>query len=174
MYPSPFIASDTKIKEHAVMALSALYGCEELSKYAPPDGQPDGFAMLSSVGEEIFKHQMVALAAMVRAVDDEFDTLAQHQKQNPLGVGELENSKGSQILTAREACNKILHARHAKIEWKVLAEHPYYEQKWYLQYGDLNRQYNVPFLHVSGTHYGEGWCAVINLVLWVHAVSFFT
>lgn len=173
MRRSPFIATEAKIKEHAVAALFALYGSDELSKYAPPDGSNEGFGELSSLGIEIFEGHIVALAAMVRAVDEQFDSLAVHQKRNPGGVGTLETEKGSKILTAREACNKIIHANEAKLEWKVLNAHPLYEQIYQAKYGEFGQEYKVPFLRVMGTHRGDKWHATINLILWVHAVCFF-
>lgn len=174
MRRSPFIATEAKIKEHAVTALSALYGSEELSKYAPPDGSHEGFGELASLSGEIFEGHMVALAAMVRAVDEQFDSFTEYQKRNPNGVGKLETEKGSIILTVREACNKIIHANEAQLEWRVLTAHPLYEQIYQANHGELGQKYKVPFLSVMGTHRGKKWHATINLILWVHAVCFYT
>lgn len=172
MRRTPFIASDAKIREHAFMVLSALYGSEELWKFTPPGGEHEGFTELATIGDEIFENNMVSLASMARANDEGFNTLAVHTEKHPEGVGELVEIEQTSVLTAREACNKIIHAKEATIEWRVLDKHPLYQDIYERKYGKVEQEYRVPFLKVKGERFGKGWEASINLVLWVHAVVF--
>lgn len=174
MKTTPFLASNSKIREHAFMLLSALYGEDELSKLTPPDGSHEGFTELAALGGEIFENNMVALAAMARANDEGFNTLAVHAERNPKGVGLLSEKGKTVALSAREACNKIIHATDASIEWRTLKEHPLYQEIYNGKYGKYQQEHRLPFLHVKGYRFDREWQAEINLVLWVHAVVFFT
>lgn len=175
MNRNPFaMTSSESIEEHAFSVLACLYGMEEIWKLTPPGGQHETFTVIYSKGEELFEKHILSLATIARIKDQGINSLSKHTMKNPSGVGELTENKKTTTLTAREACNKIIHANTAKINWETIKGHPIYHDVYMEKYGDDEESYRHPFLFLSGYHLNKEWEAKINMIVWVHAVVGYT
>ena len=175
----PFQSHTDKTKEYGVAILGALHAQREFINLMPPANSAGGnevFLQFSDTAQDIFQTNIVALAAIARANDEGYNTLNKYSDRFPEGVGSLEENGELKTLSAREACNKIIHALEAEVEWVTLNYHPIYEKIYQQKYKNFEQSYQTPFLRVKGErHQGKKqWEAVINLNQWVHAVVFFT
>lgn len=174
----PFKSHTEKMKEYGVAILGSLHAQREFHKLRPFSNSTGGnevFLQLYDTAQDLFETNIVALAALARANDEGYKSLKIHSERFPDGVGVLKENGENKVLSAREACNKIIHALEAVIEWERIATHPTYEKIYKEQYGVLEQSYLTPLLHIKGEQQSnKQWEAIINLNQWVHAVVFFT
>ena len=171
---NPFSLTSQTVQEHAFSLLAALFGMEEVWKLTPPSGHHEVFSDLHSEGTEQFQKHMMSLAMLARIKDQGMNTLAEHIEKNPAGVGDLTQGDATIPLTAREACNKVIHAQSAIIEWEDVSDHPIYHDIYLEKYGENDEKLRHPFIILEGKHHKKEWNAKINVVRWVHAVTAFT
>ena len=95
----------------------------------------------SETAQDIFETNIVALAAIARANDEGYQSLKGHTERFPKGVGLLIENGQEKALSSREACNKIIHALEANIEWEECKEHPVYEKIYQSKYGNFDQRY---------------------------------
>jgi len=174
MERNPFSLTSDTVHSHAFSLLASLFGMEEVWKLTPPNGDHEVFTELHHEGTEQFQKHMMALAIFSRVRDQGMNTLSKHSENFPNGVGELTKNGESTPLTAREACNKIVHAQSAKIEWESVSQHPVYSEIYRERYGEHDEKLRHPFILISGELHKNKWEAKINVIQWVHAVTAYT
>lgn len=171
-----FHAYEETIHHHAYLLLCQVFAQEQFEKLAHWDGPPDAFQTILACETPEFNKNIMTLAALARANDDAAYGLSEHEKRVPEGVGELTVGAIKSVLTAREACNKIIHAKSAVLRYVESGEHPVYA-KIRRELSQLDSQtYQVPILSLSGRLPGKGgkaWLAEVNVIQWVIAVAFF-
>lgn len=174
MDQNPFSLTSETVHKHAFSLLATLFGMEEVWKLTPPSGDHEVFVELHSEGTEQFQMHMISLAMLARIKDQGLNTLAKHADKYSEGVGELFENGSRAPLTAREACNKVIHAQSAKIEWEQVSDHPVYHKIYLEKYGAHDEKLRHPFILLSGKHHKKEWSARINVVQWVYAVTAYT
>jgi hypothetical protein len=115
---------------------------------------------------------LVSLAAMARAADDELATLSSLTNVFPAGVGSLTIGGTTTHLSPREACNKVLHARKFYYRLVFSEQNPLYAA--YYEARGINasgRSFKDPVLVLEGEHRGASWLAEIKAVPFVFATS---
>jgi hypothetical protein len=171
-----FYGWEDTIHQHAYILLCQLFALSEFEKLAHWGGPPDAFQTLLGREEPEFNKNIMTLAALARANDDAGRGLGEYMKRNPEGVGTLTVDGNEEILTAREACNKIIHSKVARVETIESREHPVYA-KIHKSKGIVDtKTYQLPLLYLSGRQAGKKgkeWAAKVNLIRWVIAVAFF-
>ena len=171
-----FYGWEDTIHQHAYILLCQLFALSEFEKLAHWGGPPDAFQTLLGREEPEFNKNIITLAALARANDDAGKGLGEYMKRNPEGVGKLTVDGNEQTLTAREACNKIIHSREANVKMTETQEHPVYA-KIHRAKGIVDTTtYQVPLLHLRGRQTGKNgkeWGAEVNLIRWIIAVAFF-
>jgi len=123
--------------------------------------------------DEEISENLITLAAITRACDDELGILKNIEPNFPEGVGLLKpEDESDKPLTIREVCNKIIHAKVVKYDFKYSEENPIWGQ-WYKDQGyDVKKQYKTPALQLEGEHQnGKKWKARVELVPFILATS---
>ena len=151
--------------------------CSLFSAYDFPlfyrDSDPDPFDSFLQYSDEEISENLVTLAAIARACDDELGILQSIEPNFPEGVGVLKpEGEKDKPLTIREACNKIIHAKVVKYDLAWSEENPIWG-RWYKDQGrNVRNKYKTPALQVEGTHQnGRKWEARVELVPFILAAS---
>lgn len=170
-----FFAHDGVIQEEAARLLADVYALYEFDTYEIFEDERDTFYELHSYIAERTERSLLTLAGLARVNDDGGAGLKHHKGKRPDGVGLLIEGTEKTPLSAREACNKIIHARAAKFRLDRLESHPIYQNHLDKDFPDLKRTYLRPQLLLAGERVnGEKWEATLDLVQWVHAVLHFS
>ena len=115
--------------------------------------------------------ELVSLAAMARAADDELATLSSLANVFPSGVGTLTAGEATSTLSPREACNKVLHARKFHYRLEFSDQNPLYGAYYKARGINATGQFKDPVLVLEGEHHGSLWRAEIKAVPFVFATS---
>ena len=167
-----FIAHDELIRDQVANLLGDLYTLYEYENYLIFGDPRDSFYELAGHIDARLGKQFLELAAFARVNDDSSGGLAHHATDiKPQGVGLLNEGGKKSTLTAREACNKIIHATGSRLSYIRTKQHPIHQ---HLLDGDrpkLKRNYIRPMLSLVGDR-GEKkpWSATLDVIPWVHAV----
>lgn len=164
------------LQQHAYILLCQLMSMHEIENLAYSFGVHDAVASLMAVGEPELNRNVMSLAALARANDDSREGLKTHLVKNPAGVGTLTRNDLIEILSAREACNKIIHNTTVRLIFETTTEHPLYAEAYRQNRIEDDREYRVPYLEITGRGQGEGgkpWEARVDLVKWIFAAAFF-
>lgn len=163
-----FISNEALIKT-GYRVLSFLYATYEWDGLHR-DSDPDEIHDLCQFEENEIAENLVSLAALARACDDESGGLKRFDKQRPEGVGYLIVDSKSP-LTAREACNKIIHATKIKYVLHLTKRNPIYDS-WYKKQGlKIKGNYKAPALILNGEKYSKPWKARVEVVPFVIATT---
>jgi hypothetical protein len=110
------------------------------------------------------------LASLGRVNDDGGDGLKLHKDRFPDGVGTLIESGVKKPLTAREACNKIIHATNATWQFKHSSKHPILDSIFKKK--GIHHKFKIkrPLLELEGTLHKNPWQATVDIIQWVHAI----
>jgi hypothetical protein len=170
-----FYAPDTVIQEEATRLLADVYASYELANYEIFDDKRDTFYEMHTQLGDRAERALVTLAALARVNDDGGFGFAVHEDERPEGVGTL-TQKGKEVpLTAREACNKIIHAKFAKLELERSDSHPIHQQLLDRDFPGQRRNYLRPIMILAGDRAnGTEWEAKLDIVQWVHAVLYYS
>jgi hypothetical protein len=137
------------------------------------DNDPDPLDTLLQYQDEELSENLIKLAAIARACDDELHILAGIEPNFPNGVGFLmHDGVAEQPLTIREACNKIIHAKVVNYDFAWSDENPIWGA-WYRAHGyEVERRYKAPALQLEGMRQNrEKWSARVELVPFIYATS---
>lgn len=164
------LLSETTLTRTGFRLLALLYSEYEWSELRR-DNDPDVLDDFTAESSDLISEDLVALAAMSRAQDDELQTLTLLEKVFPEGVGKLHVADSVKPLTPREACNKVLHARKFRYRLEFSDRNPLYER--YYQRMGLDRVGNFknPILVLEGERNGAQWLAEVEAVPFVIATS---
>jgi hypothetical protein len=174
---APFLATRGTLKWHSYILLCQLFATEEFSKLTFDAHAPDVFNDLLGIEEQELNKNVMMLAALGRSSDDALDGLTAHNDKYPNGVGTLQIENVISVLSAREACNKIIHAQDAQLVFRSAQEHPMYAEIYKSKGIVDDNTYRLPFFRLNGTlpgKNGKAWNAEVNLIQWVLAVTYFT
>jgi hypothetical protein len=167
--------SDERMKRlgHRLLcALFAAYDFPDLYREKFPHHETDPLDEFRALEDSDFSEHLVMLSALARANDDEHQTLATLGKTLPNGVGVLVEEGKTRPLTAREACNKIIHAKTISYELDWSEEHPIWNRFFERQNMEVRGKYKNPKIKVTGTaHNGRAWEADINAINFLLGVS---
>src|SRR5262245_55035402 len=105
-----FFAPEDLIREEASSLLADLYALYEFETYKIFDDFRDSFSEVASQVDERISRRLLSLATLARVNDDLGGGLAVHATRKAEGVGLLIEGRKESVLTAREACNKIIHS----------------------------------------------------------------
>lgn len=151
--------------------------CSLFSAYDFPvfyrDDDPDPLDDFLQYSDEEISQNLVTLAAITRACDDELGMLKDIEPNFPEGVGLLKpEGEKDKPLTIREACNKIIHAKVVNYDLACSEENPIWG-RWYKDKGyDVKNKYKTPALQLEGKHQnGKKWEARVELVPFILAAS---
>lgn len=148
-----------------------MYDFENLIVQRHP---PDAMDTLQGMEETELTNNIVSLAALERANDDCLKGLKKHREIYPEGVGTLYENNEEKPLTAREACNKVIHSTSKEWNLEYTTRHPIYYQIFENRGEFRHGNFKNPILVVYGAKKnGKVWKASIEMVKWVHAVAFF-
>lgn len=176
MFEQALYVHEETLQHHAYILLCQLLSMREIENLAYYQGCHDVVAVLLAVGEPELNRNIMSLAALARANDDGRDGLKTHLAQNPSGVGTLTRNGQSEVLSAREACNKIIHNITVRLTFETTKEHPLYAEAYRQNKIDDNRLYHVPYLEITGQGQGEKgkpWEARVDLIKWIFATALF-
>lgn len=137
------------------------------------DDDPDPLDDFLQYSDEDISENLIKLAAIARACDDELGILKNIEPNFPKGIGQLilEGEK-SKPLTIREACNKIIHAKVVEYDFAWSEENPIWGQWFKAQGYEVKNKYKTPALRLRGEHQnGKQWTARVELVPFVLATS---
>jgi hypothetical protein len=164
------LLSETTLTRTGFRLLALLFAEYEWGELRRDD-DPDVLDDFTSEASDLISEDLVALAAMARAQDDELKTLTLLQKVFPHGVGTLISGNCAEALSPREACNKILHARKFRYKLDFSERNPLYER--YYQRMGLERagRFKAPVLVLEGEHHNEQWRAEVDAIPFVIAAS---
>jgi hypothetical protein len=154
---------------HRILCIAfAMYEWTRLRR----DDDPDPLDKLLEFEEEELTEELLKLSALARANDDRLKILDHATKAFPDGVGTITSKGETKSLSAREACNKIIHARKVRMDFAESDKNPIWEN-WYRFQGHAVRDnFKVPALLLDGTHFnGVRWKARVELVQFVYAVA---
>jgi hypothetical protein len=170
-----FYGFEETLRHHAYLLLCQLFAMFEFNKLAYYEDAPDVVNDLLAVEEPELNKNIMMLAALARANTDARGGLAAHEKEHPNGVGTISvEGKEDAILTAREACNKIIHCIDVKLEFVTEKEHPLYAEAYKGAGIKDDKEYRVPYLHLNGkAQNGNPWTARLNMVQWTMAIAMF-
>ena len=162
-----------KLGHRLLCSLFAAYDFEDF--YREPDPKlrdPDPLDDFRQFEDNEMSENLLTLAALARACDDESNQLANAGRSFPNGVGTLTTLKKVISLTLREACNKVIHANSVRYELARRPENPIWG-KWYKDQGHaVSKDFKVPAIILHGTQQnGESWEARIEMVPFVIGVS---
>lgn len=174
MYEQGFYAWEETLKHTAYVLMCQLLSMESFGKLAYFSDAPDAVNDLLGWGEAELNKNIMSLAALARANDDARQGLAWHSEQHPAGVGTLTQDGKAEALTAREACNKLIHSKSSKLIFETTREHPLYAEAYRLNGIEDDNNYRVPFLEVTGERQnGREWVARVDMIKWIFAVTGF-
>ncbi len=162
-----------KLGHRLLCLFFSLYDFEAF--YRDPDPRlrdPDPLDNFRQFEENEISENLLTLAALARACDDEYNLLGEANKAFPRGVGTLTTNGKVEPLTIREACNKIIHAQSLAYDLARGTENPIWD-KWYRDQGHtVTGDFKTPAIFVKGTRQnGKIWEARIELVPFVYGVS---
>lgn len=170
-----FFAHDGVIQEEAASVLADVYALYEMETYEIFNDPRDTFFELRTYVSDRMEKSLVTLASLARVNDDGGAGFANHMEQRPDGVGILTESGKQTALTAREACNKIIHAKFARIHLKRSDSHPIYQHLLDRDFPGQRRTFLRPHLVLAGDRInGKEWEATLDVVQWIHAVLHFS
>lgn len=158
-----------KIGYRLLSYIFAAYDFPVFNRDSDPDPLDD---LLQYLDEEISEN-LITLAAVARACDDELGILASIEPNFPNGVGSLSPmEEDSKPLTVREACNKIIHAKVVEYDLAWADENPIWGH-WYKSQGhEVKNKYKTPALKLKGANKnGKEWEARVELVPFIYAAS---
>ena len=164
--------SDTTSIKAGYRLLCSLFAAYDFPVFRRDD-DPDPLDDFLQYSDEDISENLITLAAIARACDDELETLNSIEPNFPKGVGQL-NSEGeeSKPLTIREACNKIIHAKVVEYDFAWSEENPIWDQWFKAQGYKVKNQYKAPALKLEGTYKnGKKWVARVELVPFILATS---
>jgi hypothetical protein len=176
MFQQALYIHEETLQHHAYILLCQLLSMREIENLAYYPGCNDAVETLLAVGEPELNRNIMSLAALARANDDGRDGLKAHLVQNPGGVGTLTRNGKPEILSVREACNKIIHNTKVQLTFETTSEHPLYAEAYRANKIDDDRDYRVPYLEITGKSQGEGgkpWSAQVDLIKWIFATALF-
>lgn len=164
------LLSETTITRTGFRLLALLYAEYEWGDLRRDD-EHDVLDDFTAESSDLISEDLVALAAMARAQDDELKTLSLLRDTFPAGVGTLRFEHQVISLTPREACNKVLHARKFYYKLEFCERNPLYER--YYQRKDIERigKFKSPLLVLEGQRNGIPWVAEVEAVPFVIALS---
>ena len=164
------LLSGTTITRTGYRLLCLLYAEYEWGELHRDD-EYDVLDDLAAESTDLISEDLVALAAMARAQDDEFKSLSLLSSTFPAGVGSLESGGQTVPLTPREACNKVLHARKFYYKLDRSETNPLYE-RYYQRRGITRRgAFKTPKLILEGERNGKPWRAEVEAVPFVIALA---
>lgn len=170
-----FFTTEEAIQEQATSVLSDFYALYEMEQYAIFDDPRDSFYYMHGLIADRLERAILTLASLARANDDGGEGFRLHKEKRPQGVGTLVEEHATSILTAREACNKIIHAKTAKFLLEEENGHPIFQELLVRDLGEFDCSYKRPKIQVTGERQGgKEWAAVIDVVLWIHAVMHYS
>lgn len=120
----------------------------------------DIFDHIRSFEDDDFIENLISIAILARVMDDGVGGfLNKADKLYKYDIGYF-ISDGS-VLTSREACNKIIHAKELKISYEKSNMHPITKL--------INDKtiYITPILSISGEIKGKSWGVKLNLIPFV-------
>lgn len=166
------LLSETPAKKAGYRLLCALFAAYDFPALRRDD-DPDPLDSFLEFQEEEMSEDLIKLAAICRACDDELGILMSLESNFPEGVGELVINGGEiEPLSIREACNKIIHARSVIYDFAWSEENPIWE-RWFKSQGyQVRNKYKVPALKLTGHQVnGREWIARVELVPFIFATS---
>jgi hypothetical protein len=170
-----FFAQHEAIQDEAARLLADVYALYEFEVYTIFNDPRDSFCELFSFVADRTELSLMKLAALARANDDAGAGLSEHTKRKPSGVGVLTEGGKKKVLSAREACNKIIHAKTARFRLMRSKSHPIYQHLLDKDFPGLKKSYMRPRLLLTGARgKGKEWSATLDVVQWVHAVIHFS
>jgi len=170
-----FFATENAIQEQATSVLADFYALYEMEQYKIFEDPRDTFFYVSGLIADRLERAILTLASLARANDDGGEGFRLHSEKRSEGVGTLIEGETESVLTAREACNKIIHAKAAKFEFDKEKGHSIYQHLLVRDFGEFDRTFKRPKIHVTGERQGgKGWVAIIDVVLWIHAVMHYS
>lgn len=111
-----YFSHDELLQHEAADLLGDLFALYEFEEYDVFHDRQDLFYELASHVDERIGRRLLTLAALARVNDDVGAGLRKHGKDRPDGVGLIkEGGNAETMLTAREACNKIIHATGSRL-----------------------------------------------------------
>ncbi|HZV98469.1 MAG TPA: hypothetical protein VFF74_05725 [Methylophilaceae bacterium] len=137
------------------------------------DDDPDPLDAFLQYSDEDMSENLITLAAIARACDDELGALTKIEPNFPKGVGKLiHEGEKSKPLTIREACNKIIHAKVVEYDLAWSEENPIWYEWFKAQEQEVKNQYKTPALKLEGAHQnGKKWVARVELIPFILATS---
>jgi len=174
MYEQGFYAWEGTLKHTAYILMCQLLSMESFGKLAYFSDAPDAVNDLLGWGDAELNKNIMSLAAFARANDDARKGLARHSEHHPTGVGTLTQDDTEEALTAREACNKLIHSKSSKLIFETTRAHPLYAEAYRLNNIEDDSEYRLPFLEVTGERQnGREWTARVDMIKWIFAVAAF-
>ena len=164
------LLSETTLNRTGFRLLALLYAEYEWGELRRDD-DPDVLDNFTAEATDLISEDLVALAAMARAQDDELQTLTLLQTVFPQGVGTLHSGRATQALTPREACNKILHARKFHYRLDFSETNPLYEHLYKRMGWRRTGRFKSPILVLEGERNREPWQAQVEAVPFIIATS---
>jgi len=164
------VLSDDTLKRIGYRLLCSVYAEYEWPNLRR-DSDPDVLDSFLEHSDEEISELLVSLAALARAADDALDTLAQLEKTFPQGVGTLLINDTKTVLSLRQACNKIIHAKTSRWDFAVEERNPLYDAYFKAQGMDVRGSYKNPKAIISGEDRGGTWEATLFVVPFVIAVA---
>ena len=170
-----FFAPDAVVQEEAARLLADVFALYEFETYEIFDDRRDTFFELRSYVSDRMERSLVTLASLARVNDDGGAGFSLHAEKLPAGVGVLKEGDKEEPLTARQACNKIIHAKFARLSTAKSDAHPIYQHLLDRDFPGQTRTFLRPKLILGGErHKGKEWEAELDVVQWVHAVLNFS
>jgi len=108
----------------------------------------DPIFQIQDVEDDEVTRLLLTLAITARVIDDRQGQILDRVGSN---CGKLEKNIGEpidEILSLREACNKIIHAKKIRFDVEV----------------DAGQSYLNPFIYLYGEHNGKNWKATLDVV----------
>lgn len=170
-----FFAPDAVVQEEAARLLADVFALYEFETYEIFDDPRDTFFEIRTYVSDRMERSLVTLASLARVNDDGGAGFALHAEQRPEGVGLLKEGGQEAPLTARQACNKIIHAKFARLSTATSDAHPIYQHLLDRDFPGQTRTFLRPQLVLAGErNNGKEWVAELDVVQWVHAVLNFS
>jgi len=164
--------SDATSTKAGYRLLCSLFTAYDFPVFYRDDDQ-DPLDVFLQYSDEEMSENLIILAAITRACDDELGMLKYIEPNFPEGVGLLKpDGEKDKPLTIREACNKIIHAKVVEYDFAWSEENPIWG-RWYKDQGyDVKKQYKTPALQLKGENQkGMKWEAKVELVPFILAAS---
>lgn len=138
------------------------------------DDDPDPLDSLLRFDEDALSDELLKLSVFARANDDNWGTLDEVVKLFPDGVGTLTVGDKTVPLSAREACNKIIHAHDMKLQLAYSDQNPIWDRYYVAQNIEHRGTFKVPALAMTGKEAGKKgrpWVTRLELVPFVYSVA---